>query len=126
MFFKFRETLEHVNVSFNDNVTMSYSIKRSYEFIREKSKGDPETDVLVTTNLVLLCGSTIASEFSSFAALGLATLVKSIKSRPIINLTVHEYLFGYEDKLSILGSKILPSMIAIEKFGFLDQIIKGN
>jgi hypothetical protein len=111
-------------VSFNDNGTVSYGIQRSYKFLRERSSGDLNTDVIITTNMILLGGSTMAFKFSPIAALGLATLAKAINSKPIVNMTIHDYLFGYEDTISTLGSKILPSLMAFEKFGFFDQFIK--
>lgn len=101
-------------------------MKRSYKFVREKSSGDLRTDVITTTNLILLGGSTIASQFSSIAAVAFATLAKSMNSKPIIDMTVYEYLFGYKDSIATFGSKILPTLVEFEQFGFLDQIIKAE
>lgn len=66
----------------------------------------------------------MASQKSSVAALGMATLAKTLDSKPIVNMTVYEYLYGYEDPILTLGSNIVPSITPFEKFGFLDQFIK--
>lgn len=65
----------------------------------------------------------MAAQFSSVAALGMATLAKTLDSKPIINLTVNDYLYGYEDPILTLGSTFVPSITPFEKFGFLDQFI---
>jgi CD36 family len=101
-------------------------MQRSYKFIREKSSGDLKTEVITTTNVILLGGSTIAFKLSSIAALGFAAVAKSTHSKPILNMTVYEYLFGYEDIISTMGSKILPSIVAFEKFGLFDQFTKAE
>lgn len=56
-----------------------------------------------------------------FAALGLSTLTKSLNSKPILNLTVYDYLWGYDDPLISLASTIVPA-IDFEKFGILDRM----
>lgn len=111
-------------MKFNDNKTVSYAITRSHEFDLEKSFGDIYTQKLITTNMVLLGASTMAAQKSSVAALGMATLAKTLDSKPIVNMTVYEYLYGYEDPILTLGSNIVPSITPFEKFGFLDQFIK--
>lgn len=111
-------------MKFNDNNTVSYAITRSYKFDLEKSFGDIHAHQLITTNMVLLGASTMASRKSSVAALGMSTLAKTLDSKAIINMTVYEYLYGYEDPILTLGSNIVPSIVPFGKFGFLDQFIK--
>lgn len=65
----------------------------------------------------------MAAQISSVAALGMATLAKSLDSKPIINVTVNDYLYGYEDPILTLGSHFVPSITPFEKFGFLNQFI---
>lgn len=65
----------------------------------------------------------MAAQISSVAALGMATLAKTLDSKPIINITVNDYLYGYEDPILTLGSHFVPSITPFEKFGFLDQFI---
>lgn len=113
-------------MKFHDNDTVSYSIVRTYKFDREKSSGDIHTDTVVSTNVVLLAASTKAVQTSSLAALAISTLAKSLNSQPIINITVNDYLFGFEDPILSVGSHIVPSITPFEKFGFFDQFIRAE
>lgn len=65
----------------------------------------------------------MAAQISSVAALGMATLAKTLGSKPIITLKVNDYLYGYEDPILMIGSNFVPSITPFEKFGFLDQFI---
>lgn len=45
--------------------------------------------------------------------------------KPILNMSVHEYLWGYEDKLVSLAGNIIPSFVNFQKFGLLDRVSKS-
>lgn len=60
-----------------------------------------------------------------FAALGLGTLLKSMNSQPMLNLSVYDYLWGYEDPLVRLASNIVPNIINFETFGILDRVCEN-
>lgn len=66
----------------------------------------------------------MASRTSSVVALGFAAIASDVK--PILNLSVNEYLYGYDDKILNLGSNVLPWVTPFKKFGFFDQFIKGE
>lgn len=83
--------------------------------------GDPKEDIIVAANIPLLGVSTAAAKMSMLAALGLSTITKSLNSKPILNLTVYDYLWGYDDPLISLASTIVP-YIDFEKFGILDRM----
>jgi scavenger receptor class B, member 1 len=72
--------------------------------------------------LILQAATTVASELSFFAALALSTLTKALNAQPILNITVYDYLWGYEDNLVKLASNIVPSFITFEKLGLLDRV----
>lgn len=101
---------------------MSYFPKRRVEFVREKSIGDPDVDIVTVPNIPLLGASSAAASYSFFAALALSGLTKSLNSEPILNLTVHEYLWGYDDPLVKLASRVIPNVITFESFGLLDRV----
>lgn len=66
--------------------------------------------------------TTVASDLSFFAALAISTLTKALNAQPILNITVYDYLWGYEDHLVKLASNIVPSFITFEKLGLLDRV----
>ncbi|KAJ6637985.1 Scavenger receptor class B member 1 [Pseudolycoriella hygida] len=118
----YREFLEHTNYTFHSNGTLTYFPKRTVKFIREKSVGDPKTDIVTVPNIPYLGASTAAAEMSVFAALALSTLTATLNSQPMLNLTVEDYLWGYEDRLVKLASNVIPKIITFESFGILDRM----
>lgn len=84
------------------------------------------TDIVTVPNIPLLGASTAASEMSMFAALALSTLTKSLNAQPMLNLTVNDYLWGYEDPLVKLAANIVPTIITFESFGIMDRVSKIN
>lgn len=49
-------------------------------------------------------------------------LANYLGSKPILNITVHEYLWGYDDDLISLAGTVVPSYIDFDKFGLLDRV----
>lgn len=121
-FFYFREFLENQNATFHENGTLSYVPVRHNIYSQERSKGDPMKDIVSALNLPLLGISTAMNDFSTIGALAISTLAKSVNAQPILNLTVHDYLWGYDDPLVRLASNIAPNIINFERFGLLDRV----
>jgi hypothetical protein len=59
---------------------------------------------------------------STFLNVGLATLARYLNSQPFLNLTAHEYLWGYDDPLVSLASTVLPNWIPFSKLGLMDRV----
>jgi hypothetical protein len=118
----YQEFLENLNSTFYDNGTLSFVPKRNCVFLPERSVGDPKKDIIVAPNLVLLAASTFAAKASSFAAFGISTLVKSLNAKPLMNLTVHDFMWGYEDNLVKLANNVIPNIITFERLGILDRV----
>jgi len=114
--------LEHKNVQFHQNGTVTYMPTRSYVYRPERSTGDLYGDVITTLNVPYIGATSMASEFSSIAAFGMSTVAKTLNSKAIINVTVHDCLFGYDNELIKLASKVVPSVIPFQKFGFMDRV----
>lgn len=118
----YKEILENRNTSFNANGTLTYIPHRRTLFIREKSVGDPTEDMITALNVPMLGLSSLASDLSFFTALAVSTLVKTTSSEPLLNLTVADFLWGYDDSLITLASNVVPSVIPFKKFGLLDRM----
>lgn len=52
----------------------------------------------------------------------LTRLLNAMNSKPILNISVYDYLWGYEDTVVKLASGILPNFIDFQKFGLLDRV----
>lgn len=116
------EFLHHSNITFHENGTATYIPVRYSIPVPELSISDPNKDIITTVNIPLIGLSSAAADISTFAALGMSTLAKSTHSRPFVNLTVHDYLWGYEDRLISLANGFLPNVFHFSKIGILDRV----
>ena len=62
------------------------------------------------------------SDAGFFVNYPLTQLANLLGSKPILNITVYDYLWGYEDPLVRLASGIVPNFINFRKFGLLDRV----
>ncbi|XP_066584676.1 scavenger receptor class B member 1-like [Prorops nasuta] len=118
----YQEFLENENITWNDNGTISYSPKRSVFYVPEMSVGDPEVDLINVPNIPMLGISSALHDAGFLINYPLARLAHMLDSKPILNITVYDYLWGYEDNLVRLASGIVPNFINFRKFGLLDRM----
>lgn len=116
------EYLHHSNVKFHENGTVTYVPVRRTIPVPELSISDPHKDIITTVNIPLIGLSDVAADLSSIAALGMSTLAQSTHARPFINLTVHDYLWGYQDNLVALANNVLPNIFHFPKLGIMDRV----
>lgn len=114
--------MEHKNVTFHENGTLSYVPERYTTFVPEKSAGDPETDNVIVPNAVLLGLVNMALKISKVAAYGARVIGRRLDAKPFVNLTVEKYLLGYEDDLLDIGAHLFPRRFPFKKFGILDRV----
>ncbi|XP_054726969.1 scavenger receptor class B member 1 [Anastrepha obliqua] len=118
----YQELLENQNVLFNGNNTVTYTPQRSVRFVRERSVGDPLVDKIVAPNIPYLGVISAAAGYSFFASMAVNALTKKFNSKPMLELTVHDYLWGYEDPLVHLASKVVPNVIHFQRFGLMERM----
>ncbi|EDW16190.1 scavenger receptor class B member 1 [Drosophila mojavensis] len=124
----YQEVLSNHNVTLNyHNNTITYTPRREYIFVPERSVGDPKVDRIRAPNIPYMGVSTQAASLSMFAALGLSALAKRLNAQPMLEVTVHDYMWGYEDHLVHLASKFVPSLIDFSSFGIMEKLFReGN
>ncbi|XP_015601964.1 scavenger receptor class B member 1 isoform X1 [Cephus cinctus] len=118
----YKEILKNENVTWNDNGTMSYTPRRTVVYVPEMSVGDPEQDLVMVPNIPMLGITSALRNAGFFVNFPLARLTNYLDSKPILNISVYEYLWGYEDPLVQLASGIVPKFINFQKFGLLDRM----
>lgn len=118
----YQEFLVNNNVTFNDNHTVTYNPRRTVKFVRERSIGDPKIDRIVAPNIPYMGVTSTASEFNSFIALAIGALTKRLNSKAMLEVSVHDYLWGYDDPLVNLASKFIPSVIDFQRFGLMERV----
>uniref|UniRef100_A0A1A9ZZ29 Scavenger receptor class B member 1 n=1 Tax=Glossina pallidipes TaxID=7398 RepID=A0A1A9ZZ29_GLOPL len=118
----YQEWLENHNATFHANNTVTFVPKRTVKFVRERSVGDPKVDKIIVPNIPYLGATSAASSFSMITAMALRALTSKLQSETMLDITVHDYLWGYEDRLVYLASKLIPQIINFEKFGLLERM----
>ena len=52
----------------------------------------------------------------------LSSVTNMLGAKQFLNLTVQEYLWGYEDPLLEFANTVIPSWIDFKKFGIMDRV----
>lgn len=118
----YQEILEHQNIIWNDNGTMTYFPKRDIVYVPEMSVGDPRK-VTVTVPNVPILGVTSALHDKGFLLnFPLTQFLNAMGAKPILNMSAYEYLWGYHDPIIKLAGNIVPGFINFQKFGLLDRM----
>ncbi|XP_022901848.2 scavenger receptor class B member 1-like [Onthophagus taurus] len=120
----YQEIVHNSEAIFNENGTLTYKPIRELKFRPELSVEDPDKARIIGPNIPLLgISSYMKNEYGLFMNLGFSSVVNMVKSPSLTNLSVTEYLFGYEDPLVELASTYVPSWIDFTKFGILDRLM---
>ncbi|XP_011640597.1 LOW QUALITY PROTEIN: scavenger receptor class B member 1-like [Pogonomyrmex barbatus] len=118
----YQEFLLNDNITFNDNGTMTYIPRRTVVFVPEKSISDPMKDMVIVPNVPYLGVTSALSDAGFLVNYPLVQLANLLDAKPILNISVYDYLWGYEDTLVKLASGIVPNFINFQKFGLLDRM----
>ncbi|EDV57112.1 scavenger receptor class B member 1 [Drosophila erecta] len=90
-------------VSFNKNFTVSFRDRKSYKFLPEKSSIG-EHDVVRVPNVPLISAAGPVKRMIALERIPVSFLIKQFNEPLFKNLTVFEYLWGYEDNIIKLKS----------------------
>lgn len=132
-----------MNSTFNDNGTITYTQRRYIEFIPELSVGDPKIDSIISPNIPLVVSETFfifsffnyksffffvqgiaaaLQDSSMFVNMAVSSVAHYLGSKPFVNLTIDEYLWGYDDPLVELANNVVPNWIDFPRFGILERV----
>ncbi len=59
---------------------------------------------------------------SIFTNLAFATLCRYLDAQPFLKVTVHDYMWGIDEPLVPLASKLFPKWISFPRLGILDRV----
>ncbi|EFN62240.1 Scavenger receptor class B member 1 [Camponotus floridanus] len=118
----YQEFLENNNITFNDNGTLTYIPRRKIVYVPEMSVNNPAKDMLNVPNIPLLGVSSALHDAGFLVNYPVVQLANVMGSKPILNISVYDYLWGYEDSMVTLASEIVPNFINFKKFGLLDRM----
>lgn len=117
----YREGMAHINVSMNDNGTVSAIPIHPLTWVPELSNGT-EDDILVLPNIALLSFANVMADANLLSRMAVNLLIKQTSTYPLVEQTAREFMFGYESTLVTLGNKFMPSWIAFDKLGLIDRM----
>ncbi|XP_023936964.1 lysosome membrane protein 2 isoform X2 [Bicyclus anynana] len=124
--FVYREALEHSNVTFNDNGTLSTIPLHPLIWEEELSEGNKEDDILYLPHIALLSIANVVSQESFMTRFGLNNLIGLTNSQPLMKMTAKEFMMGYKSELMTLGNTFMPSWIYFDKLGLIDRMYDFN
>ncbi|XP_046666332.1 protein peste-like [Homalodisca vitripennis] len=97
--YRFTEKIERVNVTWNDNDTITYQQAKWWYFDQENSRGSLD-DEIVTLNVVSLTAAFTVRDWNYFLRTSVSTAIRMTEQHIHIRRTVRELLFeGYSDRL---------------------------
>ncbi|XP_012270978.1 scavenger receptor class B member 1 isoform X2 [Orussus abietinus] len=117
----YKELMEHSNVTFNDNGTVTAIPKHPLVYVPEMSAG-AEEDLLILPNIAVLSIANVMRDASIFTTWGLNMLIRQTDSQPLVQMTAREFMFGYESTLVTLGNHLMPAWIKFDKLGLIDRM----
>ncbi|KAJ8935840.1 hypothetical protein NQ314_012618, partial [Rhamnusium bicolor] len=126
MHFLLREILTNNNATFNDDGTVTYSPRREFIVDLANSVGDAKIDRIIVPNVPLIGIQSFLSDSSFISNMGFSAISTTLGSQAMLNLTVDEYLWGYEDKLVTVANRFLPNWIDFGKFGILERLMNRD
>lgn len=59
---------------------------------------------------------------SIFTNLAVKSLMNYLDVQQMLTLRVHDFFWGYDDKLIEMASKLVPSWIDFQKLGIVDRV----
>ncbi|KAG5320971.1 SCRB1 protein, partial [Pseudoatta argentina] len=117
----YKEIFEHANVVFNDNGTLSATPMHPLKYIPEMSNGTEE-DLVIMPNIALFSITNVMKDASYISRWGLNMLIYQTDTKPLVQMTAHEFMFGYQSTLVTIGNHLMPSWIKFNKLGLIDRM----
>ncbi|CAG2058040.1 unnamed protein product [Timema podura] len=114
------ETVEKVNIVFNDDNTLTFQENRTYQFLPEISAGS-EDDLIITPSIPLISADNELRRynFNYFARFMVSATLRKID--PFRDLRVQDFLWGYDDPVYETAKTLVSFLnpLPYEKFGIL-------
>nr|XP_018906943.1 PREDICTED: scavenger receptor class B member 1 isoform X1 [Bemisia tabaci] len=118
--FVYVETWEKVNLTFNENGTLTFNQRKIFRFDPEQSVGS-EDDMVVVPNIPMLSATSQSKHAARFLRLAMASIMDILKIKPFVEVSVGQLLWGYEDPLLKLAKDVVPKeqKLPYDEFGLL-------
>ncbi|KAJ0182935.1 hypothetical protein K1T71_000911 [Dendrolimus kikuchii] len=115
------EKLQHSNVKFNENGTMTYTAKRSAIFLPEFNNIDMNATLIVPNMGVLGIASYLHNAYSIIKT-GFRILADSKGSQLFVKKTIYEYLWDFREPVLDVSRTLAPGLVPVNNMGILARI----
>uniref|UniRef100_A0A224XN62 Scavenger receptor class B member 1 n=2 Tax=Triatominae TaxID=70999 RepID=A0A224XN62_9HEMI len=114
------ERWEKVNLTFQENGTVTFQQQKIFKFDPEQSVGEVE-DMVVVPNIPMLSATSQSKHAARFLRLAMASIMDILKIKPFVEVSVGQLLWGYEDPLLKLAKDVVPKeqKLPYEEFGLM-------
>ncbi|XP_045449400.1 lysosome membrane protein 2-like [Melitaea cinxia] len=92
------------------------------KFLREQSIGDPAKINVTVSNAAMLTMASLLKPYSFLIKVAFNALVNRLQSKSIVETSVYQYLWGFEEPLLSLSNTLMPGWITFTKMGILDRL----
>lgn len=115
--YNYRETLTRVNPTINDDGTITYQEKRSFQW----EGGNPDDEIVTVPNVPLLSAMAFCRDMNFVAQVGVTAVLTTMQSSTFIDVTAGGFLWGYDDKIFEVARPLISWQgdVPFEKFGLL-------
>ncbi|XP_013177530.1 PREDICTED: scavenger receptor class B member 1-like [Papilio xuthus] len=115
------EKLQHYDIKFNENSTLTYTAKRSLIYLPDENTYDLNATIIVP-NLAVLGMASFLHDSNYFVRAAFRLLVNAHGSEFFVNRTLYEYLWDYRDPVLVTSKNIVPSLVPVDNMGFLKRM----
>ncbi|XP_012586609.1 PREDICTED: scavenger receptor class B member 1 isoform X3 [Condylura cristata] len=118
----YREFRHKINITFNDNDTVSYREYRRFQFQHDKSCGS-ESDYIVMPNILVMGAAAMMENKPMSLKVMMALMLTSFGEHAFMNRTVGEIMWGYDNKFLNFLNQYFPNVIPFKgKFGLFAEL----
>nr|KAG5688735.1 hypothetical protein BaRGS_002059 [Batillaria attramentaria] len=107
--YTYRVSLEKFNVTFNPNHTVTYRQRQTFYFDRDLSVGS-DNDTFITVNAPLFTVGTLLQYEYPWLQDAVNVLMESLEEKALVNVSVHDIFWGYEDRFLLLVKDVLDKL----------------
>ncbi|CAG9577115.1 unnamed protein product [Danaus chrysippus] len=118
------EKLNHLDIKFNENSTMTYTAKRHLIYLPDDNHIDLN-GTIIAPNLALLGIASYLHHADFFIRSGFVGLASLHSSKFFVKKTVYQYLWDFRDSILDTSQRVVPGMVPTNNMGMLSRIYDG-
>lgn len=115
------EKLQHSNIHFNENSTMTYTAKRFPIYLPGENDVDLNATIIVP-NISVLGILSYLHDANYFVRTVLRSFISMHQSTPFVTKSIYEYLWNFTDPMLDTSRSLAPGLVPVSNAGILDRV----